>query len=254
MHIVPWMLQNVPTFRLKQLIWSLCRRREFNFDTRPLYRDLLRIACRAAAMSSAGLLTAGVVCLVLASPALAQEASDQEVPPYAFFDTGANTGGYAGVTLGESNLDIDAGELARSTSLVTKGRPFSFELVGGYRPLPFWSGELAYLRLGRASAGENYTQMEGYMLSALVYLPTPYINLYGRLGALDWHAYGRGSFAAGAPAPIPFHRRGLSTAYGVGGTTNGRGNLNLRLEWDKLDIRESRRADLVTVGIIWSII
>lgn len=205
-------------------------------------------------MSSARLLTAGVVCLALASPALGQEASDQEVPHHAFFDTDANTGGYAGVTLGESNLDIDAGELAHSTSLLTQGRPFSFEVVGGYRPLPFWSAEVAYLSLGRASAGKNYTQMQGYMLSALVYLPTPYINLYGRLGALDWHAYGRGSFAAGAPAPIPFHRRGLSAAYGVGGTTNGRGNLNFRLEWDKLAISESRRADLVTVGFIWSFI
>lgn len=34
MHIVPWMLQNVPTFRLKRLIWSLSRRRKFNFVTR----------------------------------------------------------------------------------------------------------------------------------------------------------------------------------------------------------------------------
>lgn len=195
-----------------------------------------------------------IVCLVFASPALAREGSGQEVPHHAFFDTDANTGGYAGVTLGESNLDVDAGKLARSNSVVTQGRPFSFELVGGYRPMPFWSGELAYLRLGRASAGKNYTQTEGYMLSVLVYLPTPYVNLYGRLGALDWHAYGRCVCAAGVAVPTAFHRRGLSTAYGVGGTTNGRGNLNVRLEWDKLKISNFRRADLVTVGLIWSFI
>lgn len=199
------------------------------------------------------LLTAGV-CLVLASPSLAQEASGEEVPHHAFFATDANTGGYAGVTFGKSNLDIDAGELARSNSVVTQGRPFSFELFGGYRPMPFWSGELAYLHLGRASAGKSYTQMEGYMLSALVYLPTPYINLYGRLGALDWHASGRCVCSTGVAIPSAFHRSGLNTAYGVGGTTNGRGNLNIRLEWDKLDIRESRRADLVTVGLVWSFI
>lgn len=195
-----------------------------------------------------------IVCLVFASPALAREGSGQEVPHHAFFDTDANTGGYAGVTLGESNLDVDAGKLARSNSVVTQGRPFSFELAGGYRPMPFWSGELAYLRLGRASAGKNYTQTEGYMLSVLVYLPTPYVNLYGRLGALDWHAYGRCVCAAGVAVPTAFHRRGLSTAYGVGGTTNGRGNLNVRLEWDKLKISNFRRADLVTVGLIWSFI
>ena len=197
--------------------------------------------------------TAGVVCLVLGSPAPAQEASGQEVPHHAFFDTDANTGGYAGVTLGESNLDIDAGELARSNSVVlTQGHPLSFELVGGYRPMPFWSGEFAYLHLGQASGGKSYTQTEGFMLSALVYLPTPYINLYGRLGALDWHAYGRCDCTAGAAEPSPFHRKGLSTAYGVGATTNGRGNLNIRLEWDKLKISNSPKADLVTVGLIWS--
>src|SRR6185312_7567107 len=142
--------------------------------------------------------------------------------------------------LGKSNLDIDAGELAHSTSILTQGRPFSFGLVGGYRPMPAWSGEFAYLRLGRASAGKNYTQTQGYMLSALVYLPTPYINLYGRC-----------SCDTAVAAPIPFHRHGFSAAYGVGGTTNGRGNLNVRLEWDKLKISESHRADLVTVGLIW---
>ena len=251
MHIVSRMLQNVPTFRLQRLVWSLCRRK-FNFETRT-YRGRL-VRGNTADWSSAGLLTAGMVCLALASPALAQEASGQEVLHHSFFDTDANTGGYVGVILGKSNLDIDAGELAHSNSVVTQGRPFSFELVGGYRPMPFWSGELAYLRLGRASAGKNYTQTEGFMLSALVYLPTPYINLYGRLGALDWHAYGRFESAAGIAIPSAFHRRGLSTAYGVGGTTNGRGNLNFRLEWDKLGISESRRADLLTVGIIWSFI
>lgn len=214
--------------------------------------EVLRIV--RSALQSIALATVGVVCLVLASPALAQEASGQEVPHDAFFATDANTGGYAGVSLGESNLDVDAGELAHSNSVLTQGRPFSFELVGGYRPAPFWSGELAYLRLGRASAGKTYTQLDGYMLSALVYLPTPYINLYGRLGALDWHASGSCVCAAGVAVPSPFHRSGLSTAYGVGGTSNGRGNLNIRLEWDKLKITDARRADLVTVGLIWSFI
>lgn len=51
---------------------------------------------------------------------------------------------------------------------------------------------------------------------------------------------------------VPFHRHGLSAAYGVGGTTNARGNLNLRLEWDKLKISDAHRANLVTVGLIWS--
>lgn len=190
--------------------------------------------------------------LSLAAPALAQEASGQEAPHHAFFDKDSNTGGYAGITLGESDLDIDAGALAHSSSLITRGRPFSFELVGGYRPAPIWSAELAYLHLGRATDGANYTETEGYMLSALVYLPTPYINLYGRLGALDWHSYGRCSCDATVAAPIPFHRTGVSAAYGVGGTTNGRGNLNIRLEWDKLEINGSPRADLITVGLIWS--
>lgn len=207
-----------------------------------------------SALQSIAPSTVGVVCLVLASSALAQEASGQEMPHHAFFDTDANTGGYAGVTLGKSNLDVNAGELAHSNSVVTQGRPFSFELVGGYRPAPFWSGELAYLRLGRASGGKSYTQMDGYMLSALVYLPTPYLNLYGRLGALDWHAYGRCVCSTGVPIPSAFHRHGLSSAYGVGGTTNGRGNLNIRLEWDKLKISNYGTADLVTVGLIWSFI
>lgn len=207
-----------------------------------------------SALQSIPLSTVGVLCLVLASPPLAQEAWGQDVPHHAFFDTDANTGAYAGVTFGESNLDVDAGELARSNSVVTQGRPVSFELVGGYRPAPFWSGELAYLRLGRASAGKNYTEIQGYMLSALVYLPTPYINLYGRLGALDWHAYGRCVCAAGVALPTAFHRKGLGAAYGVGGTTNWRGPLNIRLEWDKLEISDSRRADLATVALIWSFI
>lgn len=206
------------------------------------------------ALQSIALSAVGIVCLVLAPPALAQEAWGQQVPHHGFFARDANTGGYAGVALGKSDLEVDAGKLAHSNSVITQGRPFSFEVFGGYRPAPFWSGELAYLHLGRASAGKSDTRMQGYMLSALLYLPTPYINLYGRLGALDWHASGQCVCAAGVAIPSAFHRNGLSIAYGVGGTTNGRGHLNVRIEWDKLKISNSPRADLVTVGLIWSFI
>lgn len=146
-----------------------CISRKFVRLTSVKYAQLLvRSALRSVAPS-----TAVIVGLILASPAPAQGALDQDVPHHPFFDTDANTGGYAGVALGKSDLDIDAGELAHSSSLVTQGRPFSFELAGGYRPMPLWSGELTYLRLGQASAGKNYTQTDGFMLSALVYLPTP---------------------------------------------------------------------------------
>lgn len=191
----------------------------------------------------------------LAALLVARPASAQDTVHHAFFDTDANTGVYAGVSLGESDVSNDAGALAHTGSLVTEGHAFGYALSAGYRPVPVWSAQLDYVNLGRVSAGRSYTQTDGIDLAALVYLPTPIINLYGRIGALDSRSYGRCACESTLP-PIPFGRRSLNLAYGVGATTNGRGNLNLRVEWQRFELNGTANgthaADFISVGLIWS--
>ena len=48
------------------------------------------------------------------------------------------------------------------------------------------AGELNYVGFGRAYSGINYADTDGVGVSASGFLPIPVVDLYGRLGLVDW--------------------------------------------------------------------
>jgi hypothetical protein len=187
----------------------------------------------------------------IAGTALAGAALGDEVHR-SFFDTEANTGAYADLAIGPTDAAYDAGAFVHSGAVDVSGRPLGFQLGGGYRPMPAWSGELDYLGLGRVSAGGSYVSTSGWLLSGLLYLPTPFINVYGRLGVLDANSHGRCACSAGSGPLYVLHQTGFDAMYGVGLITNRRGSVNLRLEFDKFQISHASRATMASIGLVWS--
>jgi len=181
-----------------------------------------------------------------AGPAAADDTSDR-----SFLATLANTGFYAAAGPGRSSSQVDVGSAARVAPYVISGNPLGLQIAAGYRPLPAWSAEVSYVRLGRISSGHSEATIDGPMLSALGYLPTPVLTLYGRASVFDARMYG----AYGGPGPlqpVPIHHHNTNLAFGVGLSTNFSSHLNLRLESQGFQVTHAKNTSLFTIAFVWS--
>ena len=169
----------------------------------------------------------------------------------SFLATQADTGFYAAAGVGRSSEQLDVGSAAYAAPYEVSGKALGLQIAAGYRPLPVWSGEAGYVRLGRASAGGSSATIDGLMLSALGYLPTPLLNLYGRIGILDARTYGvYGS--PPAPRAVLIHHHDSNLVFGIGLTTNFRSNLNFRLESQGFQVTHATNTNLVSIALVWS--
>lgn len=169
----------------------------------------------------------------------------------SFLATQADTGFYVVGALGRSSEQVDVGAAADTTAHELRGNALGLQLAAGYRPLPAWSTEASYVRLGRASSGGSDSSMDGLMLSALGYLPTPLLTLYGRAGLFDARLYGRYDGPAVAQ-PLLIHHRDTNLAFGIGLSTRFRSNLNLRLESQGFQITHAGNTSLLSLAFVWS--
>jgi len=97
---------------------------------------------------------------------------------------------------------------------------------------------------GRASAGFDYADTDGVTVSALAFLPIPIVDIYGRLGAINYRV------DAHAPG-VGFHRDGTNLTYGVGAGTHW-GSLGARVEYERFEIPGSTTVSLATIGVNWN--
>jgi hypothetical protein len=181
-----------------------------------------------------------------AGTAAADDSSDRSV-----LATQANTGFYVAAGPGRSSSQVDVGSAARVAPYVISGNPLGLQITGGYRPLPAWSAEAGYVRLGRISSGHSDATTDGLMLSALGYLPTPVLTLYGRAGVLHARTYGAYAGPA-ALQPVPIHHNNTNLAFGVGLSTNFNSHFNLRLESQGFQITHAKNTSLFTIAFVWS--
>jgi len=193
-----------------------------------------------------------VASVSFAGGAVAQSEEQSEAQSdRSVLDTQSNTGIYAVAALGRSSKQVDVGSAAHAAPYELSGNSLGLQLAAGYRPLPAWSAEFGYVRLGRTSSGHSDATIDGLMLSALGYLPTPLLNIYGRMGLYDARTYGAygGSDVA---RPVPIHHRDTNLAFGVGLSTNFGHNLNLRLESQGFQVTHAKDTSLVTIAFVWS--
>jgi hypothetical protein len=153
--------------------------------------------------------------------------------------------------LGRSSEHFDVGSATYNTPYEVSGNALGLQLAAGYRPLPAWSAEAGYLRLGRVSSGQSDATIDGLMLSALGYLPTPLLNLYGRVGVLDARTYGAYG-SPPAPRPVLIHHHDSNLAFGIGLSTNFRSSLNFRLESQGFQVTHASSTSLLTLAFVWS--
>jgi hypothetical protein len=150
-----------------------------------------------------------------------------------------DTGFYVAGSLGASHVQYDASTFYASTDSV------GYQVAAGFRPLPVVSGEFDYTGFARSFKGINYADTYGVGLFALGYLPIPVVQVYGKVGLVDWRT------SAHSP-DLSFHRTGADVAYGAGlGTSWGR--LGARLEFESFDVAHASSMEFTSIGLVWSL-
>jgi hypothetical protein len=151
----------------------------------------------------------------------------------------ADTGFYVAGSLGESRVQYDPGAFDVGTHNV------GYQVAAGFRPLPILSGEFDYTGFARAFNGVNFADTYGLGLFALGYLPIPVVQVYGKVGLVDWRT------RVHSPE-LSFHRTGADFAYGAGVGTNW-GRLGARLEFETFEVAHASTMQLASIGIVWSL-
>jgi hypothetical protein len=150
-----------------------------------------------------------------------------------------DSGFYVAGSIGASHVQYDASTFYAGTNDV------GYQVAAGFRPLPILSGEFDYVGFARAFSGINYADTYGLGLFALGYLPIPVVQVYGKLGIVDWRTSAHAT-------NLSFHRTGADVAYGAGvGTSWGR--LGARLEFEAFNVAHASAMELSSIGLVWSL-
>jgi hypothetical protein len=148
------------------------------------------------------------------------------------------TGIYVGGDVGNSTEHFGAGTFGVNAD------NSGYKVAVGIRPIPIVAAELDYVGFGRASAGINFADTYGISASALAFLPIPIVDVYGRLGVIDWRT------DASAPG-FSFHRTGSDLTYGVGAGAHW-GAFAARLEYEHYQVAGASTMQLATLGLTYS--
>ena len=148
-----------------------------------------------------------------------------------------DSGFYLAGSLGQSRVRYDTSTYYAGSNSV------GYQAAAGFRPLPLVSGEFDYTGFARAYSGVNYADTYGVGLFALGYLPIPIVQVYGKLGLVDWRT-------SAHSRSLSFHRSGANVAYGAGLTTSW-GRLGARLEFESFDVAHASSMDFTSIGLVW---
>jgi hypothetical protein len=160
----------------------------------------------------------------------------------------ADNGVYLGASVGQSGVSFEES---------FEGQDFDFDAdstaykgIVGWRFLDWLAVEANYVDLGSGDdkvAGQRIeSDVSGLSLSAVGFLPIGPVDLFARVGAIDWDA------DLSAPnLGVRASDDGTDLAYGIGAQFRV-WSLSLRAEYEQFDISNADTVDLVSLGVTWT--
>ena len=156
------------------------------------------------------------------------------VPAFA-----VDKGFYVGAALGQTESGV------RDSNFNFKDRDQGYKLIAGIRMLGVLGAELNYVDLGTSSVGGAHARTKATDAFAMVFLPIPLVDVYGKLGLVSWKT------DASAPTLGSFRRTGSDMAYGAGVQLHF-GSLSARLEYDAFNAKEAARPNMLSLGATYT--
>lgn len=156
-----------------------------------------------------------------------------------------DNGIYLGASVGQSgvkvdNLGLDDSDFDASAT--------GFKAIAGWRFLDWLSVEANYVDLGtgddRIDGEKVEVDVSGVGLSAIGFLPVGPVDLFARVGAINWDADLK------SPT-LNLSDDGTDFAYGVGAQFRV-WSLSLRAEYERFDISEADTIDMISLGVTWT--
>jgi hypothetical protein len=156
----------------------------------------------------------------------------------------ADNGIYLGASVGQSSVQYDDANLNFDASAT------GYKVIAGWRFLDWLAVEGNYVDLGSGDdrvLGERVeSQVDGVSLSAVGFLPVGPVDLFARVGAINWNA------DLSAPGlGVNASDDGTDFTYGVGAQFRV-WSLSIRGEYERFDVSNADTVDLISVGVTWT--
>ena len=152
----------------------------------------------------------------------------------------ADNGIYLGASVGQSGLQVDDFNYDASAT--------GYKLIAGWRFIDWLAVEANYLDFGSGDdtvLGEKIeTEADGISLSAVGFLPVGPVDLFARVGAVDWSA------DISSPGFGSDSDDGTDLTYGIGAQFRV-WSLSIRAEYEMFDVSDAD-LDMISVGVIWT--
>jgi hypothetical protein len=160
----------------------------------------------------------------------------------------ADNGVYLGGSVGQAGVEFD--QAIEGFDADFDASATAFKLIAGWRFIDWLSVEANYVDLGSADdkvLGEKLeSDVSGITLSAVGFLPAGPVDLFARIGAINWDA--------DVEAPdldIRGSDDGTDLTYGVGAQFRV-WSLSVRGEYEIFDIADADSVDMFSIGVTWT--
>jgi OOP family OmpA-OmpF porin len=158
----------------------------------------------------------------------------------------ADNGIYLGASVGQSGVSID--ETFEGQDFDFDADSTAFKAIVGWRFLDWLAVEGNYIDLGSGDdtiEGIKFeTDVSGISLSAVGFLPVGPVDLFARVGAINWDA---DLSALGDTVSDD----GTDLTYGVGAQFRV-WSLSIRAEYEQFDVDAADTVDLISLGVTWT--
>jgi len=152
----------------------------------------------------------------------------------------ADNGIYFGASVGQSGLEIDDFDYDASAT--------GYKIIAGWRFLDWLAVEGNYVDFGsgddRVAGTKIETEADGISLSAVGFLPVGPVDLFARVGAVDWSA------DISSPGIGSGSDDGTDLTYGIGAQFRV-WSLSIRAEYEMFDVSDAD-LDMISLGVTWT--
>jgi len=156
----------------------------------------------------------------------------------------ADNGIYLGGSVGQSSVQFDDSNLNFDASAT------GYKVIAGWRFLDWLAVEGNYVDLGSGDdrvLGEKVkSDVSGVSLSAVGFLPVGPVDLFARVGAINWNAD-----LESPGLGVKGSDDGTDLTYGVGAQFRV-WSLSVRGEYERFDISNADTVDMFSIGVTWT--
>ncbi len=160
----------------------------------------------------------------------------------------ADNGIYLGASVGQSSVEFD--DTVGGESINFDASATGFKAIAGWRFIDWLAVEANYVDLGSGDDNVQGRRVEsdvnGVSLSAVGFVPVGPVDLFARVGAVNWNA----DFDA-PNLGVSESDDGTDLTYGVGAQFRV-WSLSIRGEYEIFDISDADTVDMFSIGVTWT--